>query len=246
MKKKLIAFAAVALCSIFAVVTLGYASFSGVSNGSFEAGGAPGTVAAIDSSTITGWTVTSGDVDYVDYTAPGGIWQAADGVRSIDLNGFGAGSITQDVATSIGLKYVVTFYLSGNPGDCQHYPNGNCSPSDKTMTVSATGAAAQAYDFDTAAALNTFDDMKWIAHTYSFVATSATTRLSFASTTVGAFGPALDNVVVTQATPATADDCKKGGWMTLVDAAGNKFKNQGDCVSYVATHGRNVAAGGPP
>jgi hypothetical protein len=31
-------------------------------------------------------------------------------------------------------------------------------------------------------------------------------------------------------TPATKDDCKKGGWMTFNDPA---FKNQGDCVSYV-------------
>jgi hypothetical protein len=30
-------------------------------------------------------------------------------------------------------------------------------------------------------------------------------------------------------------DCKKGGWTSF----GNGFKNQGDCVSFVATGGRN-------
>jgi hypothetical protein len=33
--------------------------------------------------------------------------------------------------------------------------------------------------------------------------------------------------------PNTTDDCKKGGY------AKYGFKNQGDCVSYVATHGKN-------
>ena len=32
-------------------------------------------------------------------------------------------------------------------------------------------------------------------------------------------------------------DCKKGGWTSF----GNGFKNQGDCVSFVATGGRNEA-----
>lgn len=39
--------------------------------------------------------------------------------------------------------------------------------------------------------------------------------------------------------PATADDCKQGGWETF----GGVFKNQGDCVSYVVTGGRNAPAG---
>ncbi len=39
------------------------------------------------------------------------------------------------------------------------------------------------------------------------------------------------------------DQCKKDGWMNVTDANGNHFKNQGDCVSYVATNGRNPANG---
>ncbi|MBX4204571.1 MAG: hypothetical protein KW788_00075 [Candidatus Doudnabacteria bacterium] len=30
------------------------------------------------------------------------------------------------------------------------------------------------------------------------------------------------------------DQCKNGGWMTMTDASGNSFKNQGQCVSYFA------------
>jgi len=39
------------------------------------------------------------------------------------------------------------------------------------------------------------------------------------------------------------NDCKKGGWQGLVDDQGRSFKNQGDCVSFVATGGKNRASG---
>jgi hypothetical protein len=42
--------------------------------------------------------------------------------------------------------------------------------------------------------------------------------------------------------PLTAGDCKKGGW-TRFHIDGATFKNQGDCVSFVATGGRNEPAG---
>lgn len=38
--------------------------------------------------------------------------------------------------------------------------------------------------------------------------------------------------------PTSADECKDGGWQTF-----GYFKNQGDCVSFVATKGRNGPAG---
>lgn len=46
------------------------------------------------------------------------------------------------------------------------------------------------------------------------------------------------NVVVTAVKVATdANDCKNGGWSSLVRLDGTSFKNQGDCVSY-AKNGR--------
>lgn len=35
---------------------------------------------------------------------------------------------------------------------------------------------------------------------------------------------------------SSKDDCKKSGWQEFVDAEGNEFKNQGDCVSYVQSN----------
>ena len=43
--------------------------------------------------------------------------------------------------------------------------------------------------------------------------------------------------------PLTKANCLNGGWQNLTDANGNSFKNQGDCVSYFATGGKNPGAG---
>lgn len=40
-------------------------------------------------------------------------------------------------------------------------------------------------------------------------------------------------------TPQTTAQCKNGGWTGYVDAQGNVFKNQGDCVSFVASGGKS-------
>ncbi|MGB0091072.1 MAG: hypothetical protein WBP81_00805 [Solirubrobacteraceae bacterium] len=39
--------------------------------------------------------------------------------------------------------------------------------------------------------------------------------------------------------PTSKDQCKKGGWKSF----GGQFKNQGDCVSFVATGGKNQPSG---
>jgi hypothetical protein len=39
---------------------------------------------------------------------------------------------------------------------------------------------------------------------------------------------------IAQVVPTTTEQCKKGGWQTY-----GVFKNQGDCVTYVATKGKN-------
>ena len=40
-------------------------------------------------------------------------------------------------------------------------------------------------------------------------------------------------------TATNKDQCKDGGWQNVTNSNGNSFKNQGDCVSYVATGGKH-------
>ena len=204
-----------------------------ISNGSFESGTSPGAYLTVPTggTAIDNWSVDSGNVDYV-----GSYWAASDGARSIDLNGSTAGTLSQSFATTPGATYKVTFDLSGNPAS---------GPADKALSVNATGGTSTAYHYDTSVEGNTLSDMKWQPQSYTFTAPSATTTLSFASQTTGAYGPALDNVAITElyVTPLDANQCKKGGWQSLADYSGTSFKNQGDCVSFVATGGTNTAAG---
>jgi hypothetical protein len=50
----------------------------------------------------------------------------------------------------------------------------------------------------------------------------------------------IDDVRFSEATPTSKDQCKHGGWRTY-----GVFKNQGDCVSFVATKGKNPPANKP-
>ena len=262
-----------------------------ISNGSFEAGthgDGPFDTLGPGSTAITGWTIESGTIDWI-----GTYWQPAGGNRSVDLNGGDAGTISQTLMTSVGVTYEVKFALSGNP-------EGGPTENVKTLLVSASGADPIQYTFDTAVSGNSLMNMNWVTETYTFVATSPSTALRFASTTPGRVGPALDRVEVSEVvtptptptptgeptptptidpspspspsptpnpspspsptpnpsptptpsptpSPTIGDtlsraDCRHGGWRTMEDSIGNGFKNQGDCVSYVATDGRNHAS----
>jgi choice-of-anchor C domain-containing protein len=151
-------------------------------NGSFELGPDPGQLITLPagSTDLTGWTVTSGTIDYTGLT-----WQASQGSRSLDLSGLDAGQIGQTFDTILGTTYQVLFDLAGNPA-------GN--PVEKLLRVAATGGTAQDYSFDTTG--KSVTAMGWQTVAYNFTATSPSTTLLFTSLTDTAFGPALDNVRV--------------------------------------------------
>ena len=147
--------------------------------------------------TLTGWTAGGEGVDIVGQA----LWNAYEGSRSIDLNAFNPGSISQEIDTVPGQTYNVSFAMSGNP-------DANVVPGPKTMTVTAAGATA-AFTYNTAVEQNTTEDMKYQPQTFSFAATGATTTLTFTSTTTttgpspigvsAAAGPVIDDVKVTAA-----------------------------------------------
>jgi choice-of-anchor C domain-containing protein len=200
------ALASAAMCLIWAGSTCA-APFT---NGSFETGTNPGsytTVVGSNSAAIASWTVPSGgSVDYI-----GSYWQAADGSRSIDLNGSNVGSIQQTFDTIAGQAYQAAFSMSGNP-------DGGLGT--KTMLVGATGNVSQAFSF-TVGPSQTHANMNWTSMLYSFVATGASTTLSFASTTASQpfFGPALDNVSVTAAAVPEPASLALWGGMSALGAA---------------------------
>lgn len=222
----------VALGFVAAIAVAGpaAAAFTGLVNGSFEDGtfvdnGSGFQQLNAGDTSIDGWIVGGSSVDWIST-----YWPAQDGAMSIDLSGVNAGSLSQTFETTIGNTYTVSFALSGNPAG---------PPTVKTLDVSATGGTTASYTYDVTG--NDLTTMNWVTEEYTFLATSVSTTLTFASTTATAFGPALDNVVVSETVPTT-NDCKEGGWESMLDTAGNSFKNQGDCVSFFATKGKNLGA----
>lgn len=152
-----------------------------ISNGSFETGPSPGALMplAAGNTSVSGWTVTRAGIDYA-----GSAWTAAQGVRSIALNGPDAGGISQTFTTLPHAIYTVRFYMAGDPGSL---------PVLKTLRVAAAGQSA---DF-TADITGMWEwDPGWNWHAWSFQAATTTTTLEFLSTMTGATGPTIDSVTV--------------------------------------------------
>lgn len=156
-----------------------------VANGSFEDGpDLPEGWGAVDkdSTTITGWTVTRGQIDVLSTH-----WQAGEGKRSLDLHGSaGYGGVKQTLATKKAKAYTVTFQMACNPAG---------KVTEKSLWVAAAGAKKK-FTFD--AKGKTLEDMGWEKMTWEFTATADETELEIytAETTDEFAGPALDNVSV--------------------------------------------------
>jgi choice-of-anchor C domain-containing protein len=129
--------------------------------------------------TLGAWDVT-GTVDHVRE-----LWKAAAGKFSVDLNGDGNGSVFQDLSTTPGASYELSFAIAGHMG---------CGGPVKTMDVMWGGKKVKSVTFDTAG--HSYADMGWRRETATLVAEVASTRLEFITTTAGTCGPAIDEVTL--------------------------------------------------
>jgi choice-of-anchor C domain-containing protein len=166
-------------------LTAGLAKGQTVINGSFELGVNPTAtsiqLSAGDSTSLTGWTVTLGTIDYV-----GGTWGAGGGSRSLDLSGTSAGAIEQTISGfTIGQTYQLTFLMAANTVG---------SPTTKSLQASI-GGTTQTFSFDGTGHSNA--NMGWSQRTMDFTATGTTMALDFTSLVDTYFGPALDTVAIT-------------------------------------------------
>lgn len=172
----------------FIIILLGCivsrASAQNLLNGSFEMGTDPNTGAgqnigmtAPDSTTVFGWTLSSGTVDYI-----GSRWVAGDGVRCIDLSGTSAGTIFQTISGfTPGLTYQLSFLMAANPegGAPTRSLQADIGGASQIFSFTGPGSAA---------------DLGWAQRTFQFTAAAPTLTLTFTSLDNNAFGAALDGV----------------------------------------------------
>ena len=157
-----------------------------LSNGSFEnpaLSSATQFTTILAGGTIGAWTVGAGGVDLIR-----NYWTPYTGSQSIDLNGNSPGSISQTIATTAGQKYTLTFALAGNPDNA----------SNKVLNVlfgsQNLGNATFVYN-----ASQNATNMGWTLVTFAnLVATGSSTTVTLSGVSAGAWGAAIDDVVLTQ------------------------------------------------
>ncbi|MCF6249148.1 MAG: choice-of-anchor C family protein [Desulfobacula sp.] len=172
---------------LFWVGLVGTASANLINNGSFEDGTtSTGSFLTLQTgaTTMTGWTVTDGSIDWI-YSS---YWNASDGVRSLDMSGTENGTIASVAFdTIINQTYIVEFDMAGNPG----------VSFDKTLAAAINGGTDHLFTFNQT---GTRSNMVWTTMTFSFVADSLQSSLSFRNVNTSDpgnnGGAALDNISV--------------------------------------------------
>lgn len=163
----------------------GVAKGQTVVNGSFEQGPSIPTTSieldAVDSTSLPGWTVTSGNIDYI-----GSLWTAGDGTRSLDMSGTTQGTIEQIIAGfTPGQNYRLSFLMAANTEG---------GPAIKSLQASI-GFTSQIFTFDGTGYSN--GNMGWSQRTMDFTATTTSMALDFMGQQNGLYGAALDAVAIT-------------------------------------------------
>lgn len=175
-------FFALSSALFLAAVTPSLATENLIVNGDFTPL-SPGCEAA--ATTIPGWTVVSGNVDFEDAACNGGV-KAPDGsTYYLDLTGSFAedgvndvGIISQTVATTVGQEYRLLFHFGGNPQWKAYtiYPNDSAL---KALAVFVNGSIAAVHSVDTECGSAT--DAHWEKKEFFFKATAASTTVTFQS-----------------------------------------------------------------
>jgi lysophospholipase L1-like esterase len=151
------------------------------------------------------------------------------------------------VASILNIESLRAAALAGNPSATWTFCTTffNASPADRALLMGRVAQYNAVLETECATYTNClFDGYALFDHVWSPAEVSTVDNVHPSAAGQQMMSQVLYDAGYTwAATPASKDACKKGGWQSLVDGHGQQFKNQGDCVSYVASGGRNAAAG---
>jgi hypothetical protein len=137
------------------------------------------------------WYVTGNSVDLVS----DGYFAAHDSSQDVDLSGTNydgsaAGGVYQDLATSPGERYLLTYWESGNDEG---------PPTTKQLSVSFGGKFVASTPYTTRSTIS------YVEHSFEVVAKSKISRLAFSTSITTDWGPLLDDVSVVPVGGANGD-----------------------------------------
>jgi hypothetical protein len=161
---------------------------------------------------------------------------------------FNGGYYNDSDATGSGPRYVIS--ASTNAGRSGAFPK---NPGGDPFTITTTGWYTFQHTFRDnggvlAVDLSILDASGAVLHTWTLSDPSDVIGTTVGGNRYGWIATnefpflAIDNsrLDVQVGPPVSADQCKKGGWQSFNNPT---FRNQGDCVSYVATKGKNGGNG---
>ncbi len=189
---------------LFAAATLlsacsAFASTNLLVDGSFESAVLPdGDYGMYTGTQLYGWTALGGSAIEVRRDIVG---TAKDGDYFVELDSNANASMSQTIATTAGQTYTLSFWYSSRPASATYnsvFPGGVAPASTNGLSYD-TGSGAIAAP---ALAANTTSDNVWTEFSTTFVATDATTTLTFAATgTSDSWGSSIDDIRVATAVP---------------------------------------------
>jgi hypothetical protein len=159
-----------------------------VACGGFECGGAvpagtPHVQLYGGNNSLSPWSIRGHGVDKLNSS----YFSSKDGVVSLDMNAAERASLSQDIATTPGQYYEVTFWVLWNT-----------YPGPASLVVEAAGKQ-QLYGWTIPN--QSEPAIGWMKYTFGFTANASTTTLSFHSSVPGTIGARLDAVSIACAVP---------------------------------------------
>ena len=149
-------------------------------NGSFEApevGSGLISIAPGSEPSGFGWIVLTGDIEVQSQNYSSLPGPSFDGDQHIDLNGSSVSGIAQIFTTVAGDTYSLSFAYASN-----YVHHGLANPALATFSVTDTGSSANLLAPQVIShGSSTSTNLDWKVQTVNFVATGATTRISFVS-----------------------------------------------------------------
>lgn len=145
----------------------------------------------------TGWKVSAGSVDIVrNATGTTYATKPANGQQCVDLNGLQAGTITQNVTTVAGRRYLLRLAYTAAPFA------GGGAPT--TRTASVLFGSTTVVNLSKSVTGLTPQNAGWTYVEYLVTATTTTTAVTIKGTSAGSLGMAVDNVSLTEMPFGTA------------------------------------------